>query len=114
MSDYVPGDKSMAVVKGIRPSTAVERAFELGFYEGHYKVAPIKDSQSFRPEMGMLLRSAQTKWPNCVVPFDDIVDWVRDDALDLLSGKHLMAKSPLDPQARAVLLINNGLFLRHL
>ena len=113
MVDYIPGEKGLAVAKGIRPSLAAELAFERGFYEGDYTVVP-ESKVLFRPQMEQIRRAAETKWPSQIVAFDDIVAWTDEDAPDLLTGSFEMAGSPLSAQRRAVLLINNGVFERHL
>ena len=107
---YTPGEKGRAVAKSIRPSMAVELAFEHGFYEGDYVVADAK--QPFHPDMEQIRQAAQIKWPNQVVAFEDIAEWAGEGALDYISGSFRMGNSPLNPQRRAVLLVNNGLFER--
>lgn len=111
MSDYVPGEKGMAVTKSIRPSKAVEIAFEHGFYDGDYVVVAAAKTP-FRPLMEHIRQAAETKWPNAVVQFEDIVNWAGEGAPDLLTDSRGLERSPLDPQKRAVLLINNGIFER--
>lgn len=112
MGNYVPGEKGMAAAKGIRPSMAVEAAFEQGFYSGNYKVLT-EPQIPFRPELEKIRQAALTTWPNTIMSFDSIVDWVGEGAIDPIRGEHLMGRSPLEPQKRAVLLINNGLFERY-
>ena len=111
MRGYVPGQKSSAVARGIRPSVAVDLAFERGFYEGDYTV--IGDPNvPFRPEMERVRRAAETKWHDRIAAFDEIVEWTDRDAPDVRTGNVTMSGSPLSAQKRAVLLINNGVFER--
>ena len=112
MGNYIPGEKGLAVARGIRPSVAVDLAFEYGFYEGDYVVVA-EPKAPFRPQMEQIRRAAETKWPDQLVAFEDIVAWTDEGAPDLLTGSCGMAESPLSAQKRAVLLINNGVFERH-
>ena len=112
MGNYIPGEKGLAVAKGIRASVATDLAFEYGLYEGDYTVVA-ESKVPFRPQMEQIRRAAESKWPCQVVAFDDIVAWTDEDAPDLLTGSFGMAGSPLSAQKRAVLLINNGVFERH-
>ena len=114
MSDYVPGEKTLAVASSIRPSVAVEMAVEHGFYQGDYVVVAAPKTP-FRPQMEEIRQVAETKWPDqIIVPFEDIVNWAGEGGPDLLTGSRSrgLVDSPLDPQRRAVLLINNGVFER--
>lgn len=111
MGNYIPGEKCLAVAKGIRPSVAVELAFEHGFYEGDYVVVG-ESKVPFRPQMERIRRAAETKWSGELVRFEDIVAWTDEVAPDFLTGSFGMAESPLTAQKRAVLLINNGVFER--
>ena len=111
-ASYEPGKQINRVVDEIQPSMASQEAFERGFYEGEYEV--ISAPRTPLPEKLELIRqAAQTKWPNRLVVFEDIADWVGEGAVDPISGEQLMGQSPLDPQKRAALLINNRLFERH-
>ena len=107
-----PGKQIKKVVDEMEPSRASEEAFERGFYEGEYDVVAAP-RVPLRHELELIRQAVQTKWPNVLVSFDRIADWVSEGAIDPISGEQMMGNSPLDPQKRAVLLINNGLFERH-
>lgn len=110
---YKPGEQIREFVDTIGSSEAVDRAFELGFYKGKYTVDS-RSTTSLRPELEQIRNAARTKWPNqVIITFEDIMNWVEVGAPDPLSDEKLMSTSPLDPQKRAVLLINNGLFEQH-
>ncbi len=112
MGRYVPGAQVAAFTDTVRPSVAAEAAFQHGFYDGDYVVV-LDPKTPLRPELEAIRRAAATKWPDKIVAFSNIVDWAGEGAPDLLTGKTGMTASPLVPQDRAVLLINNGLFERH-
>lgn len=109
---YEPGKQIDKVVDEIQPSMASQEAFERGFYEGDYGVVS-SPRIPLSHELELIRQAAQTKWPRALVPFEHIADWAGEGAIDPVSGQILMGQSPLDPQKRAVLLINNGLFERH-
>ena len=73
------------MARGIRPSVAVDLAFEYGFYEGDYVVVA-EPKAPFRPQMEQIRRAAETKWPGQLVAFEDIVAWTDEGAPDLLTG----------------------------
>ena len=113
MGKYVPGERIAAFTDTVRPSVAAETAFEHGFYDADYVVV-MHPKTPLRPELEAIRHAAATKWPQeNLVAFSNIVEWVGEGAPDLLTGDKVMGASPLDPQKRAVLLINNGLFERH-
>ena len=109
---YVPGELIKEFIATIEPSKAVDAAFEAGIYDGDYVVVR-EPLPSWRAELKEIRDAAFTKWPDRIVTLDDIAAWVENDAPDLLTGEKLLSASPLNPQKRAVLLINNGVFERH-
>ena len=111
MGKYVPGAQIKAFTETVRPSMAVEVAFEHGFYEGDYAVVSTPGTP-LRPELEKIRQAAHTRWPQTEVSFGDIIDWVREGAPDVLTGELPMRASPLPPEKGALHLIHNGVFER--
>ena len=111
LSEYTPGERIAKMLSNMRPSQAIEKAFEYGFYNKDYIVSP---KEIIWPEMEEIRQSAGIRWHGGIVSFDEIVEWTSSGALDLLTGKPLMIDSPLDRQRRARLLIDDDVFTEHL
>ena len=111
MSRYVPGAQIKAFMDTVRPSMASELALERGFYDGDYDVVAVPKTP-LRPQLEKVRRAAYAKWPQTVISFENIVDWVREGASGTLTGEFGMRVSPSTPEKGAVRLINNGVFER--
>lgn len=111
MGKYVPGAQIRAFVETIRPSIASQLAFERGFYEGNYTVVSVPEIP-LRPGLEKIRQAAYAKWPQTVVSLEDIMDWVREGAPDVLIGGFDTRTSSLTPENAAVRFINSGVFER--
>lgn len=112
MTDYVPGQKIKEFIKGIQPPSDYDEDFEYGFYNGDYAV--ISDSTvHFRPELEKIRIAALTLWQDRLITFPQIVQWVKNGARDRLTDKKTVQVSAGDEQRKTVVLIDNGVFIRH-
>lgn len=112
MTKYVPGQKIRDFVKNIQPPSDVGAGFEYGFYDGDYAV--ISDSKvQLRPELEKIRLAAFTLWQNRLITFPEILQWVRHGATDPLTDEKTMQVPGGDEQRKTVLLIKNGVFVRH-
>ncbi|MXZ56433.1 MAG: hypothetical protein F4Z14_09740 [Gammaproteobacteria bacterium] len=112
MTDYVPGQKIREFIKAIQPPSDYDADFEYGFYDGDYAV--ISDSTNhLRPELEKIRMAARTLWQDRLITFPEILRWVKNGAKDPLTDKKTMQVSAGDEQGKTVLLINNGVFVRH-
>ena len=109
---YVPGEMIREFLATLEPTKSVDVAVRAGLYDGDYVVV-CEPLPSWRAELKKVRDAAFRKWPDGIVTFDDIAAWIENDAPDLLAGEKPLAASRLNPQHRAVRLINNGVFERH-
>ena len=112
MTEYVPGQKIKEFIKAIKPPSDYDADFEYGFYNGDYAV--ISDSTNHsRPEFEEIRKAARTLWQDRLITFPELIQWVKNGAKDPLTDKKTMQVSAGDEQRKTVLLINNGVFVRH-
>ncbi|MXW07422.1 MAG: hypothetical protein F4X56_00880 [Gammaproteobacteria bacterium] len=112
MTDYVPGQKIKEFIKAIQPPSDYDADFEYGFYDGDYAV--IDDSTvHFRPELEKIRTAALTLWQDQLITFPDIINWVKSGAKDPVTHKETLQVAAGDEQRKTVVLIDNGVFVRH-
>jgi len=109
---YVPGEMIREFIATLEPSKSVDAAINVGLYDGNYVVV-CEPLPSWRGELKEIRDAAFRKWTDGVVTLDDIAAWVENDAPDLFADGKTLATPRLNPQHRAVRLINNGVFERH-
>lgn len=112
MTKYIPGQKIKEFTKDIQPPSDYDAEFEYGFYKGDYLV--IRDSIAhLRPELEKIRVAALTRWQNRLITFPEIIRWVKDGARDPLTEEDTLQVPAGAEQSKTVLLIENGVFVRH-
>lgn len=112
MTEYIPGQQIKEFIKSVQPPAEYDAEFEYGYYDGEYVVAG-KPEIPFLAELEKIRDAASTLWQNQLIPFADLILWVKNGAVDPLTDEQTMQVTPGDEQKKTVLLIVNGVFVRH-
>ena len=109
-SKYVPGELIERGNEAMKPSPVAKFLYDIGYYDGQYEVVKELERPVY-PGLEDVLIAARNTWPNTNFSLEELIDWVRDGAVDPTTNEKTLSYREGEEMYEALDLITFDLFI---